>query len=59
MVTDRLVTGVLLAQAAITILRDETEAKKMGGILTPACLGQAYLDRLRSTGFKLDVKMLK
>lgn len=54
-----LVTGVLLAQAAITILRDETEAKKMTGILTPACLGRAYLDRLFTIGFKLDVKMLK
>ena len=41
-------SGTFLAEAAMTILKDEeTEAKKLGGgILTPATLGKKFIERL-------------
>lgn len=50
-------TGVFLAQGALTILEDDLELG--GGSFTPACLGQSYLDRLHGAGFKVDVKTLE
>jgi len=47
-------TGILLAEAAISILRDEH--KLSGGVYTPACLGQKFIDRLQSAGFKFEKK---
>lgn len=54
-------TGVLVAEAAMTILRDEekTPAAKMGGgLVTPASLGDDYIERVRRAGVKLEVEML-
>ncbi|MCJ1412979.1 hypothetical protein MMC19_007080 [Ptychographa xylographoides] len=52
-------TGILMAEAAMTILRDETLAHRMGGgVLTPATLGQAYVDRLQKAGVKMEARML-
>ncbi|KAI9678926.1 MAG: hypothetical protein M1829_001911 [Trizodia sp. TS-e1964] len=52
-------TGVFLAEAAITILRDETLAKRRGGgLLTPAFLGQPFVDRLAGVGFSIETKLL-
>ena len=54
-------TGVLMAEAAISIVRDgnKTPAREIGGgILTPATLGQAYVDRLRNAGVVLEASML-
>jgi short subunit dehydrogenase-like uncharacterized protein len=48
------VTGILLAEAAISILRDEQ--KLSGGVYTPCCLGQKFIDRLDSAGFKFEQK---
>ncbi|KAG5991711.1 hypothetical protein E4U54_003838 [Claviceps lovelessii] len=50
-------TGVFLAQGALTILEDDL--KLDGGSYTPACLGQSYLDRLNEAGFKVDVKTVE
>ena len=55
-------TGVLMAEAAISIVRDGNKmaAHELGGgILTPATLGQAYVDRLRKAGVMLEARMLK
>jgi short subunit dehydrogenase-like uncharacterized protein len=53
-------TGLLLTQAAITLLKDDVVAKKFGGgILTPATLGQPYIDRMNEAGFKFEVRMLE
>jgi short subunit dehydrogenase-like uncharacterized protein len=53
-------TGLLLTQAAITLLKDDVVAKKFGGgILTPATLGQPYIDRVDGAGFKFEVRMLE
>jgi len=54
------VTGVLLAEAALSLLKDESMAKEIGGgVLTPAMLGQAYVDRLGESGFKIETRLLE
>ena len=52
-----LVTGVFLAQAARTLLEDDI--KLSGGVYTPACLGQGYIDRLGEAGFKTETKFIE
>ena|SRR5437773_10049422 len=52
-------TGVFLAEAAITILRDDTTAKALGGgFLTPATLGQPFINRLADAKFSLQTRIL-
>jgi short subunit dehydrogenase-like uncharacterized protein len=48
------VTAVLLSQAALTLLEDDVQLD--GGIYTPACLGQRFIDRLDDAGFHLETK---
>ncbi|TWU76689.1 hypothetical protein ED733_001038 [Metarhizium rileyi] len=52
-----MLTGVFLAQGALTILEDDLELG--GGLFTPACLGQKYLDRMNGAGFKVEVKTIE
>jgi short subunit dehydrogenase-like uncharacterized protein len=52
-----LVTGLFLAQAAMTVLEDDHGLE--GGVYTPACLGQAFIDRADEAGFKLEAKLLE
>lgn len=49
-------TGVLLGQAASTILEGEVGLE--GGIYTPACLGQPFINRLDDAGFRFETKMI-
>ncbi|KAI1469206.1 uncharacterized protein F4812DRAFT_422322 [Daldinia caldariorum] len=49
-------TGVLVSQAACTILQDDLDLP--GGIYTPACLGQGYIDRLNKAGFTIETKLI-
>ena len=50
-------TGVFLAEAALAILRSETDAHKFGGgVLTPATLGQPFVDNLTKAGLELHVE---
>ncbi len=49
-----LVTGVFLAEAVRTILKDQHDLS--GGVYTPACLGQKFIDRLDDAGFKFERK---
>ena len=52
-------TGVCLAEAALTIARDNTLAHELGGgMLTPATLGAPYLERLQKAGLKTAVRMM-
>lgn len=52
-------TGVCLAEAALTIARDHTLAHELkGGMLTPATLGAPYLERLQKAGLETEVKTL-
>ncbi|KAI9047881.1 hypothetical protein LZ554_007683 [Drepanopeziza brunnea f. sp. 'monogermtubi'] len=47
-------TGVSVAEAAISILKDGHDLP--GGIYTPACLGQKFIDRLEGAGFEFERK---
>lgn len=48
-------TAVLLVQGATAILSDHELRKKIeGGILTPACLGMGFVERLRSAGVEIE-----
>ena len=51
------VTGVFLAEGALTILEEDVQLG--GGSFTPACLGKGYLDRLDGAGFKIDVQTVE
>jgi len=50
------VSGLMVAQAASTILEEDLGLG--GGVYTPACLGQAYIDRLDAAGFHFETKMV-
>jgi short subunit dehydrogenase-like uncharacterized protein len=50
----RTVTGISAGEAAISILQDNH--KLSGGVYTPACLGQKFIDRLQTAGFKFEKK---
>lgn len=50
-------TGMLLAEAAMVILQNEDKILERG-ILTPACLGEPFVDRLRGAGVALESGML-
>lgn len=50
-------TAVFLGSAAWTLLEDEDLGLE-GGVLTPACLGQRFIDRANEGGFKMEVKMI-
>lgn len=52
-------TGVLLAEAAMVILRDDDLVKTLdGGVLTPSMLGQPFIDRLKTCGLVLESGMM-
>ena len=52
-------TGLLLAEAAMILLRDDGLTQKLGGgLLTPAMLGQSFIDRLRNAGVIFEAEML-
>lgn len=49
-------TGLFLGQAAITVLEDDVDLP--GGIYTPVCLGETFVNRVSDAGFTMDVKIL-
>ena len=56
-----LLTGLLIAEAGLSILYDNDDGDRLatklgGGVLTPACLGERYIDRLNKAGVAVDVK---
>lgn len=53
-------TGLLVAEAAMVILSQEDKVRKVsrGGIVTPATLGQEYVDRLEKVGVHIETKAL-
>ena len=53
-------TGLAMAEAAMVILRSENyEAKKSGGgFMTPATLGDEYVERLEKVNVEVNVRML-
>lgn len=52
-------TGVCLAEAAMVLLNDEKLAQRLdGGLLTPATLGQPFIDRMKNAGLVFEVEMV-
>ncbi|CAJ2505992.1 Uu.00g001220.m01.CDS01 [Anthostomella pinea] len=49
-------TATVLCEGARTLLEDDVGLA--GGVYTPACLGQAFIDRLHDSGFKFETKIL-
>ncbi|EDN09368.1 conserved hypothetical protein [Histoplasma mississippiense (nom. inval.)] len=53
-------TGVLLAEAAMVLLTSERMPRELkGGYLTPAMLGQEYIDRLDKVGITIQMNVLE
>lgn len=52
-----IVTAVFLSQGARALLEDDLDLS--GGIYTPACLGQGYVDRLEKSGFKMETRIIE
>ncbi|KAL5336382.1 Saccharopine dehydrogenase-domain-containing protein [Aspergillus crustosus] len=55
------ITGILMAEAAMVLLENEEKVKKVSrsGIVTPAVLGQDYLDRLEKVGCHVETQVLE
>ena len=52
-------TGIFLAEAAMVILKDDGIVDRLGGgLLTPAMLGQPFVDRLRNAGVVIESRIL-
>ncbi|KAK6833542.1 hypothetical protein PG990_001665 [Apiospora arundinis] len=51
-----LLTATCLAQAAYFVLKEDH--KLQGGVYTPACLGQRFIDVLDGEGFKVESKLI-
>lgn len=52
-------TGIFLAEAAMVLLKNDSQTKKLGGgLLTPAMLGQPFIDRLKSAGIILESRIM-
>lgn len=56
-----LFTGLLLAEAAMVILKEEEKVRKVsrGGIVTTATLGQDFVDRLDKVGCSIETKVFQ
>ncbi|KAF7596753.1 hypothetical protein BBP40_000181 [Aspergillus hancockii] len=52
-------TGLLLAEAAMVILENEEKVRKVSrcGLVTPATLGQEYVDRLERAGCHIETQV--
>lgn len=51
--------GVFLAEAAMVLLFEKDLVKELGGgVLTPACLGERFVERLQSVNVRIDGKLL-
>ncbi|KAL9103167.1 MAG: hypothetical protein Q9163_001772 [Psora crenata] len=52
-------TGLFLAEAAVVLLKDDGLVTRLGGgLLTPAMLGQHFIDRVTKAGLVLETEML-
>jgi short subunit dehydrogenase-like uncharacterized protein len=52
-------TGILLAEAAMILLKEKELVEQLsGGVLTPACLGQRFVERLQNANVQIIGKLL-
>lgn len=53
-------TGMFLAETAMVLITSERVGEKLkGGFLTPACLGQEYIDRVEKCGVAIETAVLE
>lgn len=53
-------TGMLLAESAMVLNTSKRVGKELqGGYLTPACLGQEYVDRIERCGVRIETQILE
>ncbi|EED21540.1 conserved hypothetical protein [Talaromyces stipitatus ATCC 10500] len=52
-------TATFLAEAAATVLEEDDSSRLTGGIYTPACLGQRYVNRLKAVGVQISTEVQK
>lgn len=53
-------TGRLLGESALILSRESTYAHDLGGgMLTPATLGEIYLERMQKAGLEVEFKMMQ
>lgn len=54
-------TGLVIAEAAMVILQEEEKVKKTSrcGIVTSATMGQDYVDRLDAAGVKIQTRVFQ
>ena len=50
-------TALYLSEAAITLLEDDVELD--GGVFTPVCLGETFVNRVHGAGFRMDSKIVQ
>ena len=52
-------TAILLVESAMVIFEDASLSDRLGGgLLTPACLGQPFIDRMHNSGITLETDIL-
>ena len=52
-------TGVFLAEAAMVLLKEKELVEQLGGgVLTPACLGERFVERLQDVNVHISGKLL-
>lgn len=52
-------TGLLLAEAAMVLIQDTDIVERQGGgVLTPAVLGQSFIDRVQAAGVEFETRLL-
>lgn len=51
------VTATFLTEAAATMLEEDESVRLTGGIYTPACLGERYVNRLRNVGVEISTEI--
>ncbi|KAL8737848.1 MAG: hypothetical protein Q9181_001290 [Wetmoreana brouardii] len=52
-------TGIFLAEAAMVLLKNDDLTEKLGGgVLTPAMLGQPFIDHLRNAGITIESRAM-
>lgn len=53
-------TGVFLAEAAMVLLKEKALVNELaGGLLTPACLGGKFVERLQSVNVRIDGELVE
>lgn len=50
-------TATFLVEAAAAMLEEDDSPRLTGGIYTPACIGERYVNRLRGVGVEISTEI--